>query len=114
MCIILAVALLMHLPITTTLLMLGVAMIEFMRSTSAQAVIWGAVLLILCTIGTYVVMFYRNRGSGPRSSASDMLTRFRQLHSRGGISQTEFREIKSVLGEKLQDELDSDAAEGED
>ncbi len=92
----------------------GVAVIEFLQSTSAQAVIWGTVLLILCVFAAYVAMYFRNRGGGTNLSASELLANFRQLHSRGGISQTEFREIKSVLGEKFQDELDSSHAERED
>lgn len=86
-------------------------MVEFLQSTSAQAVIWVSVLLIVCAIGTYVVMFFRKRVSKTGSTASDLLTNFRHLHSRGGISQTEFREIKSVLGARFQDELDSNDAE---
>lgn len=91
-----------------------VTMYEFLQSTSTQAVIWGAVLLIMCAIGAYVVMFFRNHGSETRSSASDTLSSFRDLQSKGGISQSEFREIKSVLGAKLQDELDSNDADESD
>jgi hypothetical protein len=91
----------------------GMAIFEFLRSTSAQAVIWIAILLVLCAIGAYVVIFFRNRGRSSQSSASELLTSFRQLHNKGGISRTEFREIKSVLGTKIQDELDSSDAERE-
>jgi hypothetical protein len=43
-----------------------------------------------------------------------LLTGFRDLHDQGRLSPAEFRRIKSVLGEKLQDELSSEDAEGED
>jgi hypothetical protein len=43
-----------------------------------------------------------------------MLTGFREMQSEGDISQTEFKRIKSVLGGRLQSELESNNAEEDD
>ena len=79
---------------------------EFLRTTPAQAVIWVTVLLLLAAVGIYVVHLFRGDTAEPKISANEMLTDFRQLHDGGELSATEFRKIKSVLGDKLQDELD--------
>jgi hypothetical protein len=87
------------------------AMAEFLRSTPAQVVIWVAVLLMVAAFGVYFALLVRNRGGQSGAPSSDMLADFRDLHDRGGLSETEFKKIKSVLGEKLQDELGSKDAE---
>ncbi len=79
---------------------------EFLRTTPAQAVIWVTVLLVLAAVGIYIVFHFR-RGKAERNiSANEMLTGFRQLHDGGELTPNEFRKIKSVLGTKLQDEMD--------
>ena len=88
-------------------------MFEFLQSTSAQAVLWVTALLVLCAIGAYVVIWFRDRSGNTRATSSDLLTDFRELREEGDISGTEFKKITSVLGQKLQDELKSSDAEGE-
>ena len=77
----------------------------FLLSTPAQIVIWTAVLLVLMAVGWYVVRSFRDRISDDQLSANQLLTNFRELHQQGDISDAEFRTIKTVLGEKLQQEL---------
>jgi len=89
-------------------------MLEFLQTTTAQVVIWIAVLLVLCAIGAYVVLWFRNGQDNNQPSSSEWLSHFREIHDQGGISHTEFREIKSVLGARLQEELDSNRMERED
>jgi hypothetical protein len=40
-----------------------------------------------------------------------LLSDFRHLHDQGDLSQAEFQRIKSLLGEKLQNDLESKDAE---
>ena len=89
-------------------------MLEYLQSTQAQAIIWVAALLVLCAIGAYVVMQFRNRESGGRNTPNDLLTDFRELKDEGDISRKEFQKIKFVLAPRIQDELKSSDAEGED
>ena len=84
---------------------------EFLRSTQAQAILWLAVLLILTVVGIYAMKFFRDRGGFARPSASDLLTEFRDLHESGQLNQAEFKNIKSVLGTRVQDELRTKDAE---
>ena len=77
-------------------------MVEFLRSTPAQAVIWVSVLIALCLVGVYIVKWVRNRENSGEPPASEWLTGFREMNEQGEITPQEFRQIKAVLGTKLQ------------
>jgi hypothetical protein len=85
---------------------------QFLMSNPAQLLIWLSVLAILVVIGGYTVGRFRGRADDVRLSANDLLTNFRDLHHRGDIADTEFRNIKTVLGVKLQQELNGSVGEG--
>jgi len=89
-------------------------MLEFLRSTTAQAVIWGTSLILLCMIGVYVVKWFREGADSNEPSASDLLSEFRQMREGGEITTEEFRHIKGVLGTKLQQNLGAKNAEGDE
>jgi len=88
-------------------------MLEFLRSTPAQATIWGTALLVLCLIGFYIVKRVRDRVDSEGPSASDLLSGFRGLREEGNITPQEFRQIKAVLGTKLQQRPRAKDAEGD-
>jgi len=88
-------------------------MLEFLRSTTAQAVIWVTVLIVLCMVAVYVVKWFRNRHDSGQPRHSEWLTGFREMSEHGGLTPEEFRQIKSVLGKKLQHDLDSKDTEGD-
>jgi len=88
-------------------------MLEFLRSTPAQAVIWVSVLIVLCTVGAYVVKWVRNRHGSDEPPASELLTDFREMSEHGEITPQEFRQIKAVLGTKLQPKGESKNTEGD-
>lgn len=82
-------------------------MLEFLRSTPAQAIIWVTVLIVLCTVAAYVVKRFRNRADSDDASASELLTGFRDMSEHGGITPEEFRQIKAVLRAELQRKLEA-------
>ena len=55
---------------------------------------------------------FRGRSGDVQPSANELLTNFREMHHRGDIKDTEFRNIKTVLGVKLQQELNGSVGEG--
>jgi hypothetical protein len=85
---------------------------QFLLSTPAQMVIWLAALAVLVAIGGFVVGRLRGRSDDERLTANDLLTNFRELHDQGDIDAAEFRNIKTVLGVKLQQELNVSVGEG--
>ena len=85
---------------------------EFLSTPTAKAVIWVAVLLIVLAVTYYVLRKFRDRIDGDRQTASDLLTNFREMRHEGDIDESEFRTIKTVLGQKLQEELKVKESDG--
>ena len=74
-------------------------------ATFRQLVLGVATLAILVAIGIYLAGKIRAKTVQKEPSASDLLTKFREMHSRGVLSDEEFRTIKTTLTERLQAEL---------
>lgn len=71
-----------------------------------QQLVWGvAALAILVAIGIYWAGTIRPKAVQKEPTASELLTKFREMHSRGVLSDEEFRTIKTTLTERLQTEL---------
>ena len=87
---------------------------EFLRSTPAQAVIWVTVLIVLCIAGVYIIKWVRSRGDSSEPPASEWLTGFREMNENREITPQEFRQIKAVLGTKLQRKGESKDTEGDE
>jgi len=85
---------------------------EFLSTPLAKAVISVAILLVILAVGYYLVRRFRDRIDDDRQTTSDWLTNFREMHHEGDISEAEFRTIKTVLGQKLQEEIRDTEDEG--
>jgi hypothetical protein len=70
-----------------------------------QLVIGVAILAILIAIGAYVVGKLRSQAVQKEPPTSELLTKFREMHSEGVLSDEEFRTIKTTLRDRLQNEL---------
>ncbi|MFO0906096.1 MAG: hypothetical protein U0939_24020 [Pirellulales bacterium] len=81
-------------------------LMPFLSTPAAQAVIWGTVLMVLLAAAGWVVLKFRGRATEDTAPASDMLSNFREMHHGGHLDESEFRTIKTMLGGKLQHELE--------
>ena len=79
---------------------------DFMTRPVAQVVLWMAALLILMAIAYYVLGKYRDRIDDDVRGPVEWLDNFREMHAEGDISEGEFRKVKTVLDEKVQQEPD--------
>jgi uncharacterized membrane protein len=70
-----------------------------------QLVVWVAVGAILIAVLMYVLGKIRGQSAQQEPMASEMISKFRELHSQGVLSDAEFREIKSRLAAQLGDEV---------
>jgi hypothetical protein len=75
-------------------------------------VLWVAALAILVAVGIYVAGKFRAKAVQKEPSASELLTKFREMHSRGVLNDEEFRTIKTTLTERLQTELRDEGETG--
>lgn len=68
-------------------------------------VLWIAILAALVAIAYYVIEKIRPKTVQKEPKASQWLSKFGELHSQGGLSDEEFRTIKTTLAAQLQNEL---------
>jgi len=79
---------------------------DFMTRPVAQVVLWVAALLVLMTISYYALRRYRDRIDDDVRGPNEWLVNFREMHAEGDISEREFRKVKTVLDEKVEQEPD--------
>jgi 5-bromo-4-chloroindolyl phosphate hydrolysis protein len=85
---------------------------EFLSSSTANLVILIAVLAGLIAVGVYAILKVRGLQAEEATTASGLLTNFRELHHEGDLSDEEYRTIKSVLSEQLQEEIKDSGEKG--
>jgi hypothetical protein len=66
------------------------------------------ILLLLVAVGGYLVRRFRGRAGEDRKPAADLLTKFGEMQSRGDLSDTEYRTIKTVLAAPFGDALNGE------
>ena len=70
-----------------------------------QLVLWLALLATLIAVVVYVIGKLRAEAAQQEPTASELISKFRESHSKGELSDAEFRTIKTTLAEQLQEEL---------
>ncbi|MGO8749307.1 MAG: hypothetical protein ACLQNE_25380 [Thermoguttaceae bacterium] len=78
-----------------------------------QLVVWGALLAILVAVGVYVLKRIRAESVQNEPVTSELMSKFREIHARGGLSEAEFRNIKTKLSASLQKEFQEIRENGE-
>ncbi len=73
-----------------------------------------ALLAVLVAVAAVVIRKIRPKPIQQEPMAGDLLLKYREMHSRGELSDTEFRTIKTKLGEQLRDELRDEGETGYD
>ncbi len=79
--------------------------LDFLSTPTAQSILLVAVLLVMMASSFYALRRLRDQINEAPSAASERLTNYREMHQRGDISDSEYRTIKSLLAEELQEEL---------
>lgn len=82
-------------------------MADFLGSPQATIVLLVAVTVAVIVGGIYLIGRVRNGLRPTEPPSSEWLTKFKDLHAEGELSDEEYRTIKSVLAERLQRELKS-------
>jgi uncharacterized membrane protein len=80
-------------------------MADFFRHPLSLAALWFAAIFTLTALAIAMVRRFRGGAADDRQEASTMLTKFREIHSRGGLSDEEYRTIKTKLAVQLDSEL---------
>ena len=75
------------------------------RHPLAQAALWFAVIFALSALAVLALRRWRGSAYDVQQKPSELLTKFRELHGRGTLSDDEYRTIKTKLATRLQTEL---------
>jgi hypothetical protein len=82
---------------------------EFFSHPLSQAALWFAAIFALFALAVVGLRKWRGGSANDRPSSSELLTKFRELHRRGTLSEDEYRTIKTKLATQLEVKLsDSD------
>jgi len=73
--------------------------------TAIWLLVWVAVLIGLVMVATLVVQRFRGGAAQKGATPAELLTNFQEMRERGDISDADYRRIKSVLGDKIHDDL---------
>ena len=85
---------------------------RLIEAHSSQLVLWIALLAAIVFAGIYLAGKIRAKPIQQELSAAQMLAKFRELHSRGVLSDAEFRTINTTLAVRIQEELKDNAETG--
>jgi uncharacterized membrane protein len=67
----------------------------------SQAALWFAAIFALLALAILGLRKWRGDSADDQLSASELLTKFRELHARGSLSEDEYRTIKTKLAGQL-------------
>lgn len=83
-----------------------------LRGSVEEVVLGLAVLAVLVAVAVYVISKIRPHSAQHEPDTHELLSKFRELHSRGGLSDEEYRTIKGTFTEQLRQELSDDDGKG--
>jgi hypothetical protein len=70
-----------------------------------QVALWCAVVLAVSALAATLLRRWRGGAYDGQPTPNELLTKFREVHGRGGLSDDEYRTIKTKLARQLDAEL---------
>jgi len=80
-------------------------MTELFRHPLLLAALWFAAIFALLALALVVLRRFRGGAADDQPTAHELLAKFRDLHDRGGLSDDEYRTIKTKLAAQVEREL---------
>lgn len=71
----------------------------------AQALLMLAAIFAFLSLGLFLARRWRDRADDDRPVPENLLSKFREMHGRGELSDEEFRTIKTKLASQFQQEV---------
>lgn len=78
---------------------------RLLQSQPEDLVVSVALLAVLIAVAVYVLGLIRAKTVQQEPTASELVSKLRESHSRGELSDEEFRTIKTKLAARLEEEL---------
>ncbi len=80
---------------------------ELFRHPLFEAALWVALIFVLIALAIVFLRKWRGGDADDQRGASELLTKFRELHVRGGLSDDEYRTIKTKLATQIETEINN-------
>jgi uncharacterized membrane protein len=80
---------------------------ELFRHPLFEAALWVALIFVLLALAIVFLRKWRGGDADDQRAASELLTKFRELHVRGGLSDDEYRTIKTKLATQIETEINN-------
>jgi len=80
-------------------------MTELFRHPLSWAALWFAAIFALLALAIVAVRRFRGGAADDQPGPNELLAKFRDLHARGGLSDDEYRTIKTKLATQIDAEL---------
>jgi uncharacterized membrane protein len=87
-------------------------MLQFLETEADALILWIAGLAILLAVVIYVIEKVRAAPAQHEPVTSEMISKIRESHSRGELSDEEFRTIRATLDARFLEELKDDGQRG--
>ena len=87
-------------------------MTELLSDPLANVVFWTAVGAAAIAVVIYIIGKIRSETAQHEPTASELMSKFREIHAKGGLSDEEFRTIKTRLAGQLENELKDNGGTG--
>jgi len=84
----------------------------FWQAEPQWLALWLAILAAIIAVAWYAIGKTRPKSAQKEQPASEWLTKCRESHAKGVLSDEEFRTIKTKLARQLQDELNDNDEKG--
>ena len=85
---------------------------SFWKNEPEWLILWIAVAAVLVVIAGYVITKIRPKPVQKELQTNEWLAKYGELHSKGELTDEEFRTIKTQLVEQLQNELNTNGEKG--
>jgi uncharacterized membrane protein len=85
---------------------------QWFSNPYAELLVSCAVLVLMIVAAVYAVGKFRGGAEEEQLGVGDLLSKFREMHAQGGLSDEEFRTIKTLLREKFQREIKNSGDKG--
>jgi len=83
---------------------------DLLTDPIGQAVIVVSIGCMLFAIGVYILAKIRPKSIQSEPKTEDLLRKFSETHREGELSDSEYRNIKTSLNDRLQEELEEEVA----
>jgi len=80
-------------------------MTDLFRHPLSIAALWFAVIFALLALAVLAVRRWRDGSADDQQTSSQLMTKFREMHLRGSLSEDEYRTIKTKLAADIEAKL---------